>query len=64
MNLLPLEALPGWPTPTEFSGLFMWALMILGPLAFTAVITLLVFAPQQARKARAQAASQELTTRS
>lgn len=64
MNLLPLEALPGWPAPTHFSDLFMWMLMVIGPLAVGAVITLLVFAPKLAGRSRgADVASTELTTR-
>ncbi len=64
MNLLPLEALPGWPEPTHYSDLYMWLLMVIGPLAFGAIVTLLAFAPQLARGSRKESdeESKELTT--
>ena len=52
MNLLPLEVLPGWPEPAPISDLYLWILMVVGPLALGAVITLLAFGPQLARRQR------------
>lgn len=52
MNLLPLEVLPGWPEPAPMSDLYMWILMIVGPIAFGVLVTLLVFGPKLARKQR------------
>ncbi|SHI55566.1 hypothetical protein SAMN02745244_00603 [Tessaracoccus bendigoensis DSM 12906] len=49
MNLLPLEVLPGWPEPAPMSDLHMWLLLIIGPLAFGLVVTLIAFAPKLAR---------------
>lgn len=52
MNLLPLEVLPGWPEPAPISDLHMWLLMVIGPIAFGLVVTLIAFAPQLARGGR------------
>jgi len=61
MNLLPLEVLPGWPQPEPFSDLHMWLLMLIGPLALGALVTLIAFAPKLARGDRDQVApSREL----
>lgn len=56
MNLLPLEVLPGWPEPAPISDLHMWLLMLIGPLAFGAVVTLIAFAPRLARGGRDESA--------
>ena len=48
--MLILETLPGWPEAPEYSSLFMWVLMVLGPLAAIVVIALLVMAPGWARR--------------
>jgi len=48
--MLILETLPGWPEAPEFSSLFMWVLMVLGPAAVLLVIALLVMAPGWARR--------------
>lgn len=63
MNLLPLEALPGWPAPAHVSDLHLWLLMVIGPLAFGAIVTLLVFAPKLAHRSHEgdPGASTELT---
>lgn len=58
MNLLPLEVLPGWPEPASVSDLHMWLLMVIGPLAFAAVVTLITFAPRLARSAKDENAGQ------
>lgn len=42
--MILLEALPGWPEAEPLSALFYWMLLVIGPLAFGALITLLVFA--------------------
>lgn len=55
MNLLPLEVLPGWPEPAPFTDLHMWLLMIIGPIAFSLLVALLVFAPKLARGTRGEA---------
>lgn len=46
MNLLPLEVLPGWPEPEPASDLWLLMLTVIGPLAFTAIVALLCFAPK------------------
>lgn len=48
--MLTLETLPGWPEATELSTSFMLLLMIVGPLALGALVTLLCFAPKLAGK--------------
>lgn len=52
MNLLPLEVLPGWPQPEPVSDVFLLFLMVIGPLAFGLVVTLLYFGPKLARERR------------
>lgn len=52
MNLLPLEVLPGWPQPEPVSDAFLLFLMVLGPLAFGVIVTLLYFGPKLARERR------------
>lgn len=52
MNLLPLEVLPGWPQPEPVSDTFLLFLMVVGPLAFGLIVTLLYFGPKLARERR------------
>ena len=52
MILLPLEVLPGWPQPEPASDLTLLMLTVIGPFAFGAVVTLLVFGPKLARRHR------------
>lgn len=42
--MILLETLPGWPEVEPLSALFYWLLFVIGPLAFGALITVLVFA--------------------
>lgn len=60
MFLLPLETLPGWPEAPELSAGFYIMLMIILPLVFGLVTTLLAFAPQLARRFRKEAASESM----
>lgn len=52
MNLLPLEVPPGWPQPEPLSDFVLLMLTVVGPLAFAAVVTLLVFAPKLVGRSR------------
>lgn len=57
MMLLPLEVLPGWPQPEPTSDLTLLMLMVIGPLAVGALITLLAFGPKLARRQRQEQAA-------
>lgn len=52
MNLLPLEVLPGWPQPEPVSDALLLFLMVIGPLGFGLIVTLLYFGPKLARERR------------
>ena len=66
MNLLPLEVLPGWPQPEPVSDAFLFFLMVLAPIGFALIVTLLYFGPKLARERRERelqsSASTELET--
>ncbi len=48
--MILLETLPGWPAAEPMSGLAFWLLLVLGPLALGAIITVVVLAKDWARK--------------
>lgn len=60
--MLLLETLPGWPEAPEYSSLFMWVLMVIGPIAALALIALLVFSPRWAKRGQ-QGESTEVAAR-
>ncbi|AQP44899.1 hypothetical protein [Tessaracoccus flavus] len=57
MNVALLEVLPGWPEAQTLSDVEMILLMVVGPLAFGAVVSLMVFGPKMARRGRGDAAT-------
>lgn len=42
--MILLETLPGWPEAEPLSGLYYWLLLVIGPLAVSAIITAMVLA--------------------
>ena len=55
--MLPLETLPGWPEAPAVSPSHMVFLMVLGPLAVGAIMTLLAFTPALGRRFRGELAT-------
>ncbi|WP_158676416.1 hypothetical protein [Tessaracoccus sp. OH4464_COT-324] len=45
-----LETLPGWPEAEPTSALFLWMLMVIGPILACAAITAIVLASGWAKK--------------
>ena len=52
---LPLEVLPGWPEPEQYSNVFLLTLTVLGPLALFLVFVAIAWGPKLMKRSRAEA---------